>query len=52
MIKEKNEEVLIKNQWKKTINNLGELEDLAVNESIVDASHEMVRNDPYAHVRL
>lgn len=25
------------NQWKKTINNLGELEDMELNQSIVDA---------------
>ncbi len=36
-IKERNEEALMKNQWKKTINNLNQLEDLALNQSIVDA---------------
>jgi hypothetical protein len=52
MIKEKNEEFLIMNQWKKTINNLGELDEMPVNESIIDAEGEVMRRDKYADVRL
>ncbi len=40
------------NQWKKTISNLNQLDDMALNQSIVDAYDEIVERDPYPDVRL
>lgn len=40
------------NQWKKTINNLDQLDNMALNQSIVDTYDEIIERDPYPDVKL